>query len=72
MMKSMKRLMALALALLLCLSFAGCYSQDKTWAAKMGNDTMPIGAYIYYLSSAYPPRSGSRTGPWPTSTPTTT
>ena len=53
MMKSMKRLMALALALLLCLSFAGCYSQDKTWAAKMGNDTMPIGAYIYYLSSAY-------------------
>ena len=39
--------------LALCLSFAGCYSENNTWAAKLGDDTMPIGGYIYYLSTAY-------------------
>lgn len=51
--KFLKRAAAGALALAMCAGLAGCYSEDKAWAAKMGNDTMPIGGYIYYLSSAY-------------------
>ena len=49
----LKRAAAGAVALAMCASFAGCYSEDKTWAAKLGDDTLPIGGYIYYLSSAY-------------------
>lgn len=49
----LKRAAAGALALAMCAGLAGCYSEDKAWAAKMGEDTMPIGGYIYYLSSAY-------------------
>ncbi len=53
-MKSMwKKAAALILALALCLSFAGCYSEANTWAAKKGDDTLPIGGYIFYLYSAY-------------------
>lgn len=49
----MKKAFAAVLALALCLSFAGCYDENNTWAAKQGDDTLPIGAYIYYLNSAY-------------------
>lgn len=49
----MKKVCAAVLAGAMCLSFAGCYSESKTWAAKSGDDTMPIGSYIYYLNSAY-------------------
>lgn len=49
----LKRAAAGALALAMCAGLTGCYSEDKAWAAKMGEDTMPIGGYIYYLSSAY-------------------
>lgn len=53
-MKSMfKRAAAGVVALAMCAGLAGCYSEDKAWAAKMGEDTMPIGGYIYYLTSAY-------------------
>lgn len=48
-----KRIAAAALALAMCLSFAGCYDENKTWAARQGEDELPIGAYIYYLYSAY-------------------
>ena len=48
-----KRAIAGMLALAMCLSFAGCYDENKTWAARQGDDTMPIGGYIYYLYSAY-------------------
>ncbi len=48
-----KRIAAAALALAMCLSFAGCYDENKTWAARKGDDELPIGAYIYYLYSAY-------------------
>ena len=48
-----KRAAAGLLALVLCLSFAGCYSENNTWAARKGDDTLPIGGYIYYLYSAY-------------------
>lgn len=49
----LKKSAAVILALALCLNFVGCYSEDKKWAAKMGDDTMPIGGYIFYLSNAY-------------------
>ena len=48
-----KRIAAAALALAMCLSFAGCYDENKTWAARQGDDELPIGVYIYYLYSAY-------------------
>ena len=51
--KIMKRVAAMLLAILLTFSLAGCYSENLTWSAKMGDTTLPIGAYIYYLSSAY-------------------
>ncbi len=49
----LKKAFVLILALVLCLSFSGCYSEKNSWAAKMGDDTLPIGSYIYYLNSAY-------------------
>lgn len=51
--KFAKRAAALLLALVLTFSFTGCYSEEKTWAAKLGDTTLPIGGYIYFLSSAY-------------------
>ncbi len=50
---TLKKVFAAVLAVALCLSFAGCYDENKTWAAKKGDDTLPIGSYIYYLYSAY-------------------
>lgn len=49
----LKRAAAGVLALAMCAGLAGCYSEGKAWAAKAGDDTMPIGGYIYYLTSAY-------------------
>ena len=49
----LKKALCLCLALCLAVSCGACYSEDDTWAAKHGDDVMPIGAYIYYLSSAY-------------------
>ncbi len=51
--KMFKRAAAGLLALAMCAGLAGCYSEDKTWAAKLGEDTLPIGGYIYYLTGAY-------------------
>lgn len=50
---TLKKLTAALLALAMCLTFAGCYDENKTWAAKKGDSTMPIGGYIYYLYSSY-------------------
>ena len=54
-MKSIVKKLAAGVTACLCLASAmtGCYSEDKAWSAKRGDDTAPIGAYIYYLSSAY-------------------
>ncbi|MBQ3166518.1 MAG: hypothetical protein IJC01_04185, partial [Clostridia bacterium] len=46
------------LAIVLTLSLAGCYSSEMTWAARMGDDELPIGAYIYFLSTAYNEAAG--------------
>ena len=52
--KMMKKLVAgVSACLLLVSALSGCYSEDKAWAARRGDDTAPIGAYIYYLSNAY-------------------
>ncbi len=50
---TLKKLLALALAVLLCLSLDACYSENNAWAARSGDVTLPIGGYIYYLNSAY-------------------
>lgn len=49
----LKKALCLLLALCMAASLGACYSEDNTWAAKHGDDVMPIGSYIYYLSSAY-------------------
>lgn len=49
----LKKAAAAVLASALCLSFAGCYDENDSWAAKKGEDSLPLGGYIYYLNSAY-------------------
>lgn len=49
----LKKALCLCLVLCLCLSLGACYSEDNTWIARRGDDVMPIGAYIYYLTSAW-------------------
>lgn len=51
--KILKRAAAGILSLAMCASLTACYSEENTWAAKMGDDVLPIGGYIYYLTSAY-------------------
>ncbi len=49
----LKKAAALCLALCLCLQLTACYSEENTWAAKAGDNVMPIGGYIYYITSAF-------------------
>lgn len=56
--KLFKRAAAGVMALAMCAGLTGCYSENNTWAARMGDNTMPIGSYIYYLSSAYSEGAG--------------
>ena len=55
---AIKRAAAGITALAMCAGLGGCYSEDKAWAAKMGDTTLPIGGYIYYLTSAFAEGSG--------------
>lgn len=49
-----KRLLALVLAMLLCLSAVGCQSDaDISWVAKDGDESVPTGVYMLYLLNAY-------------------
>ena len=50
--RSVKGFVALLLAAILLLGAAGCVSENNTWSAKYDGETLPIGVYIYYLSSA--------------------
>lgn len=54
-MKSIVKKLAAGVTACLCLvsALTGCYSENKAWSAKRGDDTAAIGVYIYYLSSAY-------------------
>lgn len=49
----LKKALCLCLALCMAVSLGACYSEDNTWVAKHGDDVMPVGAYLYYLTSAY-------------------
>ena len=49
----LKKALAAFLCAALCLGLSGCYDENKTWAAKRGQEALPIGGYIYYLNSAY-------------------
>ncbi len=51
--KFWKRTVAAVLAAFMAMSCTACSSEDATWAAKRGEETIPIGAYIYYLFTAY-------------------
>lgn len=51
-MKVRNRLLAVLLAAALCIPAAGC-SNDKSWAVKTSDTTVPIGVYIYNLFGAY-------------------
>lgn len=37
----------------MCFTMSGCYSADKSWAAKDGDQTIAIGIYLYYLYVAF-------------------
>lgn len=56
--KIFKRAAAGVMALAMCAGLTGCYSENNTWAVKTGDSTLPIGGYIYYLSSAYSEAAG--------------
>ena len=48
----LKKALAAVLCAALCLSLSGCYSANMTWSARRGQETLPIGSYIYYLNSS--------------------
>lgn len=51
--KTMKKILAMILAAAVTLSLSGCYSENNLWAAKVGDEELPIGVYIYFMQSAY-------------------
>lgn len=52
-MKVMKRIFAALLCIVMCISMAGCYNQDKSWCVQDGDIQVPVGIYRYYLFLAY-------------------
>ena len=52
-MKLRNKAVAALLAVALCIPAAGCSGGDKSWAVKDSAESVPIGAYIYNLFSAY-------------------
>ncbi len=50
---TLKKILCAVLAAVLCAGLAGCYDEDKTWAAEKDELTLPIGGYLYFLSDAY-------------------
>ena len=49
----MEKCLAAVLSLAIMASATACSGADKSWAVKNDNLTVPIGAYIYNLYSAY-------------------
>ena len=45
----MKKIVALALALMLALSMAACGTKDTSWVAKAGDDVIAPGIYLTFL-----------------------
>lgn len=52
-MKRLKKCLAAVMALAIMATATACGGTDKTWAIKNDSLTVPIGAYIYNLYSAY-------------------
>ena len=50
---TVKKVFAVVLAVALCLSLSGCYSEKNSWSAKKDDETLSIGSYIYFMNSAY-------------------
>ncbi len=50
---TLKKILCAVLAVALCAGLTGCYDEDKTWASKKDDLTLPIGGYLYFLSNAY-------------------
>lgn len=60
-MKMHKRILALALALVLAFA-AGCSGQDTSWIAQSGEDTIPVGVYMVELMMGYNDASSQLAG----------
>jgi hypothetical protein len=60
-MKFRNRVLAVLLAAALCIPAAGCSGEDKSWAVKDSASSVPVGAYIYYLYSAYEEAENKKT-----------
>lgn len=52
-MKFWNKAVAALLAAALCIPAAGCSGTDKSWAVKDASESVPVGAYIFNLYSAY-------------------
>lgn len=53
-MKTRMKLIALIMALAMTLAVAGCGAQgDTSWAARLGEETLPAGVYVTYLMMGY-------------------
>ena len=52
-MKLPARIAALGLALMMALAGAGCSSEDTSWVAQVGEDTLPAGVYLVELMMGY-------------------
>lgn len=51
--KNILKKLAAPLAIVMTMSaLTGCYSEDNLWSARKGDFELPIGSYIYFLSSA--------------------
>lgn len=50
--KVMKAIVAVFMVIIIVCNLVGCSSAKKAWSAKSGDETLPIGTYIYFLAYA--------------------
>ena len=51
-MKIKTKLCALLLAVLTAFGAASCSTADQSWSAKMGDESLPVGVYVYLFNAA--------------------
>ena len=61
-MKRGTKLIALAMALTMLAAVTGCSNEDVSWAAKLGDETLPGGVYATYLMMGYQDADNKLTG----------
>lgn len=49
----MKKIVSAILAAMMLISVSGCGASDTSWIAKSGDNTVPVGAYMYYGLNNY-------------------